>query len=265
MVVKAKGIGLKRNGKWILKEIDWEINKGEHWVLYGLNGAGKTALLNMICAYYHPTVGKMTVLDKEFGKAELGASLRKKIGLVSSRLQQNLYVADSAYEIILSGAFASIGLYETPTDAMREKGINLMKQLGCYSYADRQYSSLSQGEKQRVLIARALMLNPELVILDEPATGLDFLAREQLLETIQQLAQMENCPTVIYVTHHMEEILPVFSSALLLRDGEVFAKGKTEDILTSHCLTEYFSFPVEVIWSNGRPFLAKQTQQGTLS
>ncbi|TRZ38929.1 ABC transporter ATP-binding protein [Niallia circulans] len=264
MVVKAEGIGLKRNGKWILKDIDWEIKRGEHWVLYGLNGAGKTALLNMICAYYHPTVGKMTVLDKEFGKAELGASLRKKIGLVSSRLQQNLYVADSAYEIILSGAFASIGLYETPTDVMREKALHLMKQLGCYSYADRPYSSLSQGEKQRVLIARALMLNPELVILDEPATGLDFLAREQLLETIMQLAQMESCPTIIYVTHHMEEILPVFSSTLLLRDGEVFAKGKTEDILTSNCLTEYFSFPVAVIWSNERPLLAKQAQQETL-
>jgi len=261
MVVKAEGIGLKRNGKWILKDIDWEINKGDHWVLYGLNGAGKTALLNMICAYYHPTVGKMTVLGKEFGVSELGANLRKKIGLVSSRLQQNLYVSDSAYEIILSGAFASIGLYETPTDAVRAKAISLLRELGCYDYADRAYSSLSQGEKQRVLIARALMLDPELVILDEPATGLDFLAREQLLETIQNLAQMETSPTIIYVTHHMEEVLPIFSQALLLRDGTVFAKGKTESIMTSDCLSEYFSFPVDVIWNNGRPLLAKHVTQ----
>lgn len=261
MVVKAEGIGLKRNGKWILKNIDWEINKGEHWVLYGLNGAGKTALLNMICAYYHPTVGKMTVLGNQFGVSELGANLRKRIGLVSSRLQQNLYVSDSAYEIILSGEYASIGLYETPTDAVRAKAISLLRELGCYDYADRAYSSLSQGEKQRVLIARALMLDPELVILDEPATGLDFLAREQLLETIQKLAQMETSPTIIYVTHHMEEVLPVFSQALLLRDGTVFAKGATEKIMTSDCLSEYFSFPVDVIWNNGRPLLAKHVTQ----
>ncbi|MDL0434908.1 MULTISPECIES: ABC transporter ATP-binding protein [unclassified Niallia] len=261
MVVKAEGIGLKRNGKWILKDINWEINRGEHWVLYGLNGAGKSALLNMICAYYHPTVGKLTVLDKEFGASELGANLRKRIGLVSSRLQQNLYVSDSAYEIILSGAYASIGLYETPTDEVRAKAIRLLRELGCYEYADRAYSSLSQGEKQRVLIARSLMLDPELIILDEPATGLDFLAREQLLETIQTLAQMEAAPTIIYVTHHLEEILPVFSSTLLLKEGTVFAKGKTEEIMTSSSLSEYFSFPVDVIWSNGRPLLAKHVTQ----
>ncbi|PKG23215.1 ABC transporter ATP-binding protein [Niallia nealsonii] len=257
MIVKTEGVGLKRNGKWILEDINWQINKNEHWVLYGLNGAGKTALLNMLCAYYHPTVGSVEVLGKVFGKAELGGSLRKKIGLVSNRLQQNLYMTDSAYEIILSGAFASIGLYETPTDEIRQKAIDLLKMLGCFDYADREYSSLSQGEKQRVLIARALMLDPELIILDEPATGLDFLAREQLLETINVLAKQKNGPAIIYVTHHLEEILPVFSHSILLKKGKVFAKGQTEEMMTSKNLSEFFELPVEVIWNNQRPLLAK--------
>ncbi|MGP7819169.1 ABC transporter ATP-binding protein [Niallia sp. 01092] len=257
MIVRAEGVGLKRSGHWILQNVNWEIKKGEHWVLYGLNGAGKTALLNMLCAYYHPTVGNVEVLGKVFGKAELGGSLRRKIGLVSNRLQQNLYVSDSAYEIILSGAYASIGLYETPTDEIRHKAIDLLKQLGCFHYADREYSSLSQGEKQRVLIGRALMLDPELIILDEPATGLDFIAREQLLETIENMSKRENAPSIIYVTHHVEEILPIFSHSLLLKKGTVFAKGKTEDMMTSENLSQFFELPVKVIWNNGRPLLAR--------
>ncbi|WP_445488653.1 ABC transporter ATP-binding protein [Niallia sp. 03133] len=257
MIVQAEGVGLKRSGNWILQNINWEIKKGEHWVLYGLNGAGKTALLNMLCAYYHPTVGNVEVLGKVFGKAELGGALRRKIGLVSNRLQQNLYASDSAFEIILSGAFASIGLYETPTDEIREKAIDLLKQLGCFKYADRAYSSLSQGEKQRVLIARALMLDPELIILDEPATGLDFLAREQLLESIDQMANSKNAPTIIYVTHHLEEVLPIFSHSLLLKKGTVFAKGKTTDMMSSENLSQFFELPVKVIWNNGRPLLTR--------
>ncbi|MFT8323251.1 MAG: ABC transporter ATP-binding protein [Bacillus sp. (in: firmicutes)] len=257
MIVRAEGVGLKRNGKWILQDINWKINKGEHWVLYGLNGAGKTALLNMLCAYYHPTVGAVEVLGKVFGKAELGGALRKRIGLVSNRLQQNLYASDSAYEIILSGAFASIGLYETPTDEVRQKAIDLLKQLGCFDYANRAYSSLSQGEKQKVLIARALMLDPELIILDEPATGLDFLAREQLLESIHNMAEKENAPTIIYVTHHLEEVLPVFTHSFLLKKGTVFAKGRTVEMMSSENLSNFFEFPVKVIWDKDRPLLTR--------
>ncbi|HWJ78075.1 MAG TPA: ABC transporter ATP-binding protein [Niallia sp.] len=255
MVVKLKNVGLKRNGHWILQNINWEIKKGEHWVLYGLNGAGKTALLNMICAYYHPTVGEMEVLGRVFGKAELGGALRKNIGLVSSRLQHNLYESDSAFEIVLSGAYASIGLYETPTTEIRNKAIGILESLGSIKYADRPYSSLSQGERQRVLIGRALMLDPELVILDEPATGLDFMAREQLLDTIRDLTKKNI--SIIYVTHHVEEVLPEFSHTFLLKNGEQFASGYTKDMLNSQILSDFFSIPVEVIWNKDRPLLAR--------
>lgn len=258
MVLELIKVSLKREGTWILKDIDWQVRKGEHWVLFGLNGAGKTAILKMLNAYYFPTRGNVTVVGKEFGKTPLGEHLRTKIGFVSSSIERMFYPSDSAYQIILSGAFASIGLYETPTDEMRNKAISLLEKLGCMDYADRSYETLSQGERQRVLIGRALMADPELLILDEPTTGLDFLARESLLETIGEIAVQPNAPTLIYVTHHLEEILPVFNKTLLLKKGEVFASGNTKEMITGRRLTQFFGLPVDVIWQNSRPLLSKK-------
>lgn len=255
MVLHLQDVSLRREEKWILQHIDWEIEKGEHWVLYGLNGAGKTALLNMLCAYYFPTSGQVEVVGKTFGKSILGDQLRRKIGIVSAGFQAKLNPLDSAFEIVLSGAYASIGLYEKPTSEIREKAIHLLRQLGAIEYADREYETLSQGEKQRILLGRALMGDPELLILDEPAAGFDFIAREALLKTIAKIAKMEGGPTIIYVTHHVEEILPEFKHALLLKKGEVFAKGQTKEMLTSKNLSAFFETPVECIWRNERPLL----------
>jgi iron complex transport system ATP-binding protein len=258
MVLNLKNVSLKRNGNWILKNIDWEVLKGEHWVLFGLNGSGKTALLNVLNAYEYPTKGSIKVLGKEFGKDPLAENLRKKIGLVSSSLQEKLHRDNNAFEIVLSGAFASIGLYETPTDEMREKAVGLLKNLGCFDYANRDYEKLSQGERQRVLIARALMADPELLILDEPTNGLDFIAREQLLESIEKIANSPDRPTILYVTHHVEEILPVFQKTLLLKQGEVFSAGETHDLISEEILSDFFGLPVFISWENGRPYLRKK-------
>lgn len=260
MVLKMKNVSLKRDGSWILKNIDWEIKKGEHWVLFGLNGSGKTSLLNLLHAEYFPTSGEITVVGMEFGKTVLGEKLRRKIGLVSSFLLERLYHNHSAFEIVLSGAFASIGLYETPTDEMQERAIGLLKDMGCIEYAHRSYHTLSQGERQRVLIARALMGELELLILDEPANGLDFIAREQLLEAIGNIAVKGDGkgPSIIYVTHHVDEILPCFEKTLLLKKGEVFASGETSALLTSEQMTEFLDLPVEILWHNERPFMAKR-------
>ena len=133
MSLDLKDVSLKRNGKWLLRSIDWQVKDQEHWVLYGLNGAGKTALLNMLCSYYFPTSGEMTVLGHVFGKEALGEKLRKKIGLISAGLEKKLHRDDNAFEIVLSGAFASIGLYETPTDEIREKAIDLLKHLARFN------------------------------------------------------------------------------------------------------------------------------------
>lgn len=261
MVLQLENVWLNRDGTWILKDINWNVKKGEHWVLFGLNGAGKTALLDLINAYYFPTKGKAIVLGKEFGKVPLEPDLRRKIGLVSSSLQQKFYDTDNAFEIVLSGAYASIGLYETPTDEIRQKAVSLLKKFGCFDYANREYSTLSQGERQRVLIARALMADPELLILDEPTNGLDFIARELLLEDIERIAAAPGGPTLLYVTHHVEEILPVFSKILLLKKGEVFASGKISELISEQVLSEFMEFPVNVMWSNDRPLLSKSKRE----
>ncbi len=258
MVLDLQQVSLKKDGNWILKDVDWQIEKREHWTLLGLNGAGKTARLHMLCSYYFPTKGKVKVINRQFGKDILGEQLRQQIGIVSSTIKQRIYGTDSAYQVILSGAFASIGLYETPTDEMRDKAKQLLKDLDCFSYANRPYRTLSQGEQQRVLIGRALMNNPKLLILDEPTTGLDFIAREKLLESIEKISKEEDGPAIIYVTHHVEEILPTFTKTLLLKDGRVFKQGLTKDMIESGNLTDFFGLPVEVNWSERRPSLKKK-------
>ncbi|WP_077213415.1 ABC transporter ATP-binding protein [Bacillus dakarensis] len=258
MTIQLTNVYLKRDGSPILKDINWNVEKGEHWVLFGLNGAGKTAILNLLNGYHFPSSGVVKVLGKEFGKVDLREHVRRKIGLVSSSLQEKLYKTDSAYEIVLSGAFTSIGLYDTPTDEMRQKAVSLLESLGALHYADRNYETLSQGEKQRVLIARALMNDPEILILDEPTNGLDFIAREKLLETIERIANTSKAPTLLYVTHHLEEILPIFKKTLLLKNGEVFAAGDTSEMISEGILSKFFELEVEVIWSYERPLLTKK-------
>ncbi|WP_066252873.1 ABC transporter ATP-binding protein [Neobacillus drentensis] len=257
MVLQLENVSLLRDGNWILQDVNWKINSGENWVLFGLNGSGKTAILNLLNAYFFPTKGKMTVLGLEFGKTYLSEKLRKQIGFVSLSLQEKFHPGDNAFEVVLSGAFASIGLYETPTDEMRKKAVNLLEALGCIRYANRNYENLSQGEKQRVLIARALMADPSLLILDEPTNGLDFIAREQLLESIDRIAKNPNAPALIYVTHHVEEILPVFTKTLLLKEGQVFADGNTNELISSEKLSEFFNLPVQVEWKFNRPVLSR--------
>ncbi len=261
MVVKLEDVHLYREGRLILENVNWQIDTGDHWVLFGLNGSGKTAILNLLNAYYFPTKGKVTVLGMEFGKTYLGEKLRKQIGFVSASLQEKFYPSDSTLEVVLSGAFASIGLYETPTEDMRLKAANLMEQLGTTNYANRRYETLSQGEKQRVLIARALMADPRLLILDEPTNGLDFIARELLLESIEKIAKSTSAPTIIYVTHHVEEIVPVFNKTLLLKEGQVFAAGKTSEMISHEKLTQFFELPVQVHWENNRPFVSRLQMQ----
>ncbi|MFB3168657.1 ABC transporter ATP-binding protein [Neobacillus sp. 179-C4.2 HS] len=261
MVVKLEDVNLRREGRLILENVNWQIDKQDHWVLFGLNGSGKTAILNLLNAYYFPTKGKVTVLGMEFGKTYLSEKLRKQIGFVSASLQEKFYPSDTAFEVVLSGAFASIGLYEKPTEEMRTKAVNLMDQLGTTNYVDRRYETLSQGERQRVLIARALMADPKLLILDEPTNGLDFIAREFLLESIGKIAKSSTAPTIIYVTHHVEEILPVFNKTLLLKEGQVFAAGKTIEMISNEKLTQFFGLPVQVNWENNRPFVSRLQMQ----
>lgn len=255
MIIDLKDIGLVRKGKWILDQINWQVKEGEHWVLLGLNGAGKTALLHMLSAFHFPAKGSIEVLGRRFGKDALGEELRQDIGLVSQTIKSRFYDSDSAYQIVLSGGFASIGLYETPTDEMRARAQELLKELGCFHYANRAYYTLSQGEKQRVMIARALMGQPKLLILDEPTNGLDFLAKEQLLDAVEQISSRSDAPTIVYVTHHVDEILPIFDKILMLKEGRVHRSGSKAELLTEPSLASFFGTEINLSWQNNRPHI----------
>lgn len=245
MIIDIKDVSWNRGDNTILHKIDWQVQNGEHWCLLGLNGSGKTTLLNMINGYIWPTEGRMSVLGKTFGEFDL-RELRKSIGWVSTSLQQKLYGSETALKIVLSGKFATIGLYDQTNEEDLNKAESLMRSLGCAALIMRTYDTLSQGERQRVLIARALMASPKLLILDEPCTGLDVFAREQLLHMIASVAEQKEAPTIVYVTHHVEEILPCFSKTLLIKDGQVFAAKETADVLTSATMSEFFGVPVQI-------------------
>ncbi|MED3660816.1 ABC transporter ATP-binding protein [Ureibacillus sp. FSL K6-8385] len=254
-MIRFENVTVIRNGKTILKEIDWNVNKNEHWAILGLNGSGKTSLLNVICGYLYPTSGKVQVLGQEFGKTNI-PELRKDIGFISSSLKGQLKNFDTVLSIVLSGKFASIGLYEAVEKKDVQEARRLMEQLGIEHLEDSAYGVLSEGEKQRVLIARALMAHPKILILDEPCNGLDVIAREEFLEFIEKLAQQEFCPTLIYVTHHVEEVLPCFSHTLLLKDGEVYAQGFSRELLKENTLSEFFGREVTVQEQQNRTWIA---------
>ena len=195
------------------------------------------------------------MLGNTFGEFDL-RELRKMIGWVSTSLQQKLYGSETAIKIVLSGKFATIGLYDQTDAEDNERAEELMRSLGCTALINRTYDTLSQGERQRVLIARALMASPKLLILDEPCTGLDVFAREQLLQMIAAVANEKHAPTIIYVTHHVEEILPCFTKTLLIKEGQVFAANDTTDVLTSELMSDFFSVPVDIEKRDGRNWLS---------
>jgi iron complex transport system ATP-binding protein len=254
MVISMKDVSLRRDKNYIFKNINWEVKHGEHWVILGLNGSGKTSLLKMLNGYFFPSTGDVTVLGKKFGSYDL-RELRKLIGWVSSSLQDSLYGSESAEDVVMSGKFASIGLYYNPGKEDIEKANFLLEQFGCSDLSQRTYATLSQGEKQKIILARALMNSPKLLVLDEPCTGLDIFARESFLSHVEQIGNAEDAPTLLYVSHHIEETLPIFNNALLLKKGSVHSSGKKEDVLTQKNLADFFNRNIEFAWKDERPWL----------
>ncbi|MBC2370383.1 ABC transporter ATP-binding protein [Listeria booriae] len=241
-----ENVSLNRNGSLLLQNIDWKVNDKENWAVLGLNGSGKTTLLKLLNGYLWPSSGSLSVLGHRFGQTSL-PELRKSIGWVSSSLQQQLKEYDLAESIVVSGKFASIGLYQKTTSEERELAKSILSECGGTNLIGRPYHILSQGERQIVLIARALMAKPQLLILDEPCNGLDIFAKKRLLERIDIISNMPEAPTMLYVTHHTEEILPCFGRTLLLKDGKKYADGKTEDMLTEEILSPFYSHAIEVV------------------
>jgi iron complex transport system ATP-binding protein len=250
-VLEVQDLRIERGNTVILDEVSWRVEKGQHWVILGANGSGKTTLLSALSGYFCPTEGEITVLGKTYGEYDW-RELRKEIGLVSSALRQMMANEERAIESVVSGKKAMLDYRERIKTDERRKAMRLLKQVECEHLAMRPWMFLSQGERQRVLIGRALMGDPKLLILDEPCAGLDPAAREHFLQFTQRLGEKKSAPTLILVTHHVEEIMPVFSHVIMFRDGKVLVSGQKRKALNSKNITDAFEMPVKLKTSGGR-------------
>jgi iron complex transport system ATP-binding protein len=250
-VLEIAGLCIRRGGVKILDGVDWRVESGEHWAILGANGSGKTSLLSALTGYLMPTSGTITLLGSRYGRVDW-RDLRKRVGLVSSSIRQLMPDSEPAVETVVSGKYAMIDYWGRVTPADRKRALQILRQIGCEHLASRPWGYLSQGERQRVLIGRALMPSPDLLILDEPCAGLDPVAREHFLQFLQRLGKTRLSPTLVLVTHHVEEITPVFNRTFILRDGSVLAAGVTKSALTSKNLSEALRSKVRLKSVGGR-------------
>jgi iron complex transport system ATP-binding protein len=252
VVIDLDGVGVMRSGTHLLRDVRWQVELDERWVVLGPNGAGKTTLLNLAAAGLHPTSGTVRVLGERLGRTDV-AELRTRIGLATPAVAERIPAGERVRDVVVTAAWSVVGRWREsydPTDDARASG--LLDQLGVAYLADRSYGTLSEGERKRVLVARALMTDPELLLLDEPAAGLDLGGREELVSRLAQLAHDPDAPALVLVTHHVEEIPPGFTHALLLRAGVVVAQGLLGETITSENLSRTFGLPLRVERSGGR-------------
>jgi iron complex transport system ATP-binding protein len=250
-VLEISNLKIQRGGVTILDGVNWRVEHGQHWAILGANGSGKTSLLSALTGYLMPTAGEIVLLGKKYGKTDW-RELRKKIGIVSSSVRQMMADDEPALETVVSGKFAMIDFWGTLSRADKSRGLNILRQIECLHLANREWRVLSQGERQRVLIGRALMARPRLLILDEPCAGLDPAAREHFLQFLQRLGTSRNAPALVLVTHHVEEIMPVFSRALLLKAGKLLAAGEKLETLTAKHLSDAFGTKLKLRFKRGR-------------
>ena len=244
-ILDVSQLVIERDRTRILRGVDWRVERGQHWVVLGANGSGKTSLLRALTGYLPPTTGRITVLGKNYGEADW-RELRLQIGLVTSALQPHVPPAEPALETVLSGKFAQLDLWARTTRADRAAARRMLRRVDSAHLAEREWLFLSQGERQRVLIGRALMARPRLLILDEPCAGLDPLACEQFLNFLNRLARRPQGPALVLVTHHVEEITPAFTHALVLRAGKIVAAGPKARAVTSAVLSRAFGVRIQV-------------------
>jgi iron complex transport system ATP-binding protein len=257
-VLEVNGLRVLRGRTVILQDLHWRFSAGENWVILGANGSGKTSLLKALTGYLSPTAGDITLLGRRYGACDW-RELRLLIGVVTSAFNASIPPAELALETVMSGKFAQLDLWAPVTRADRAVARRLLRTVGLARIADRPWTYLSQGERQRVLIARALMARPRLLVLDEPCAGLDPVARENFLGFVEKFARKNRGPrsaALLLVTHHVEEITPSFSHALLLRDGRTVAAGPRSQVLTSKNLSTTFGATLKLTRAGGRYRLA---------
>ena len=252
-ILSYKNVSFRRDGREILKNINWEIKKDENWALLGLNGSGKSTLLSMIPAYTFATSGEVSVFEKKFGTC-VWAEVKEKVGFVSSSLNtfSDSLNNQTLNNIVLSGKYNSIGIYQEITQKDREKANNIIKDFKLSHLKLNKYITLSQGEQRKTLLARAFMNEPSLLILDEPCSGLDIRAREIFLKTLEE--SKSDIP-FIYVTHQIEEIIPSITHVAILDNGEIVSQGNKFKVLTEENLSKLYGIDLKIEWSNNRPWL----------
>jgi iron complex transport system ATP-binding protein len=251
-VIEFAGVTVVRGGQTLLDNVDWLVEEDERWVVLGPNGAGKTTLLQVAGAQLHPTSGVAGVLDEVLGATDV-FDLRPRIGLTSAAIADRIPRAESVRDVVVSASYAVIGRWRERYDELdHERADALLYELGIAHLANRTFGTLSEGERKRVQIARALMADPELLLLDEPAAGLDLGGREDLVDTLAVLAMDESSPAIVLVSHHVEEVPPGFTHVLLMRGGAVVAAGPLETTLSEETLSETFAMHLQLKESEGR-------------
>jgi iron complex transport system ATP-binding protein len=258
LVIRMAGVSVRRGATTLVADVDWSVELDERWVVLGPNGAGKTTLLKMAGAEMHPSDGTVDVLAERMGRTNV-FELRPRIGLCSAAVAARVPGDERVLDVVVSAGYSVIGRWREEYDAMdTDRAAELLDLLGVEQLADRAFATLSEGERKRVIIARALMTDPELLLLDEPAAGLDLGGREDLVARLSTLALDPDAPASVLVTHHVEEIPPGFTHALLLREGGIVAQGLLDDVLTEDNLSKTFDQDLELQRSGDRYFARRR-------
>ncbi|WP_280411541.1 ABC transporter ATP-binding protein [Nocardia asiatica] len=262
LLIDFTDVTVRRSGHTLVGPVTWQVELDERWVVLGPNGAGKTSLLRMAAAEMHPTAGVAHLLGERIGKVDVN-ELRPRIGLSSAAVASRVPVDEKVSDLVVSAGYAVLGRWRERYDDMdTDRAIDMLESLGAEHLSDRTYGTLSEGERKRVLIARALMTDPELLLLDEPAAGLDLGGREELVERLGDLAADPDAPAIVLVTHHVEEIPPGFTHGLLLNEGEVVAQGLLSDVLTAENLSDAFRQSIALDRVDGRYFARRARRAG---
>ena len=251
-VLELADVSIRRGQAALLQGIDWTVEEDERWVVLGPNGAGKTTLLQVASAQMHPTTGVAGILGEVLGTVDV-FELRPRIGLTSAAIAERIPRHERVHDVVVSASYGVIGRWrERYDDLDHERAARLLTEVGAQHLAERTFGTLSEGERKRVQIARALMTDPELLLLDEPAAGLDLGGREDLVSTLSVLAMDDASPATVLVSHHVEEIPPGFTHALLLRHGRLVAAGPLEQVLTEEVVSATFGMPLQLWHEDGR-------------
>lgn len=251
-VIDFSGVTVRKGGNVLLDDVTWTVEEDERWVILGPNGAGKTTLLQIASAQLHPTAGVAGILDEVLGAVDV-FELRPRIGITSAALADQLPKREKVSDIVVSAAYGTYGRWREHYEELdHDRAADLLNEVGAAHLAERSFGTLSEGEKKRVQIARALMADPEMLLLDEPAAGLDLGGREDLVSTLSSIALDPDSPATVMVSHHVDEIPPGFTHALMLRQGRVVAQGPLHLVVTQEHLSETFGMPLLLTEADGR-------------